>query len=463
MFMKIIMFVFCYPVLPIMYFLIKNELESHKNIILGVTIPADQLKNTQVAKIVDTTRKRMRITLLVCLVLPLASLFTRYDSIVYAIFMTWLAIICFIFFVPFVQGNLALTRLKKEQNWHIDVEDSSIVDLKVSLEEPNTLKKLLFVPAIILTVIPIGIELYRVTTNHSSIANLLFVASIGLITFLCPICFTIVYRMKQEIISTNSIYNQTLTRIRRYNWGKCWLYIAYANGLYTLLCWLYSIHVIESTLLFLTITLLYSLVVVASVLRAEFKVRLAQKQLAINTQDPLTIDEDSYWIYGLIYYNPNNTHLLVEKRVGIGTSINYAKPAGKVLAVFIALVLLVMPISSIGIIQSEFSPLILSIDGDSIAASHNRTTYDIKFSDIDTVETWDCLPDYSKDSGTGFSNLCKGSYSISGNGSCTVCFNPNNHIFIVITKKNGKKYVFSATTDQDTSSIYNQLEEQLAH
>lgn len=137
--------------------------------------------------------------------------------------------------------------------------------------------------------------------------------------------------------------------------------------------------------------------------------------------------------------------------------MNYAKPAGKVLAVFIALVILAMPISAIGIIQSEFSPLLLTIDEDSITAKHFHTTYDIDFDNIKTVETWDELPDISKDNGTGFSTLCKSTYSISGNGSCTVCFNPQNHLFIMITKKNGKKYVFSSSTDEKTYEVYNRL------
>ena len=116
-----------------------------------------------------------------------------------------------------------------------------------------------------------------------------------------------------------------------------------------------------------------------------------------------------------------------------------------------------MPISAIGLIQSEFSPLLLTIDEESITAKHFHTTYDIDFDDIKTVETWDELPDISKDNGTGFSTLCKGTYSIAGNGSCTVCFNPTNHLFIVITKENDKKYVFSGSTDKKTEEVYNIL------
>lgn len=457
MFMKIIMFVFCYPILPIMYFIIRNELEPHKNIILGVTLPSDELGNPKVMEIISKAKISMRRIAIVLAILPFTSLLTKYDSIVYAIFITWITVLCFIFFLPFIKGNLQLHKLKKEQNWHLDEEGTTIVDLKVTLEEPNPLSKYWFLPAILLTCIPIIIDLCSLTNKDSNLLSLATTTLVGLVTFLCPFLFHIAYKTKQEIVSQDSLRNQTLTRIRRYNFGKCFIGLSYTNAVYTILFWLYINHYIDSIILFLTITLLYTFFLLWWVLRTEFKVRLAQQQFSIQSEDSLTTDEDCYWIYGLLYYNPNDKHLIVQKRVGLGTDMNYAKPAGKVLAVFIALVILAMPISAIGIIQSEFSPLLLTIDEDSITAKHFHTTYDIDFDDVKTVETWDELPDISKDNGTGFSTLCKGTYSIAGNGSCTVCFNPQNHLFIMITKKNGKKYVFSSSTDEKTYEVYNIL------
>lgn len=457
MFMKIILFVFCYPILPIMYFIIKNELEPHKNIILGVTLPSDELRNPKVKGIISKAKISMRRIAIVLALLPFTSLLTKYDSIVYAIFITWITVLCFIFFLPFIKGNLQLHKLKKEQNWHLDEEGTTIVDLKVTLEEPNPLSKYWFLPAIVLTCIPLIIDLSIIISKDSNLLSLATTTLVGLVTFLCPFLFHIAYKTKQEIVSQDSLRNQTLTRIRRYNFGKCFIGLSYTNAVYTILFWLYINHYIDSIILFLTITLLYTFFLLWWVLRAEFKVRLAQQQFSIQSEDSLTTDEDCYWIYGLLYYNPNDKHLIVQKRVGLGADMNYAKPAGKVLAVFIALVILAMTISAIGIIQSEFSPLLLTIDEDSITAKHFHTTYDIDFDDIKTVETWDELPDISKDNGTGFSTLCKGTYSIAGNGSCTVCFNPQNHLFIMITKKNGKKYVFSSSTDEKTYEVYNRL------
>ena len=57
-------------------------------------------------------------------------------------------------------------------------------------------------------------------------------------------------------------------------------------------------------------------------------------------------DDDDNWILGMFYYNPNDTRLNVEKRFGYGGTVNIAHPAGKVIMIIIAILL----IGSIGFI-----------------------------------------------------------------------------------------------------------------
>ena len=54
----------------------------------------------------------------------------------------------------------------------------------------------------------------------------------------------------------------------------------------------------------------------------------------------LSEDDDEYWIGGMIYYNPGDTRLNVEKRVGYGATVNAAHPVG--MAVYITSVLLMI-------------------------------------------------------------------------------------------------------------------------
>lgn len=61
-------------------------------------------------------------------------------------------------------------------------------------------------------------------------------------------------------------------------------------------------------------------------------------------------NKESHWIWGSFYYNPNDPSLFVEKRYGIGWTINLGTLAGKV----------IMIITLLFIIGSIFLPLVLS-------------------------------------------------------------------------------------------------------
>ena len=50
-------------------------------------------------------------------------------------------------------------------------------------------------------------------------------------------------------------------------------------------------------------------------------------------------DDDDNWILGLFYYNPNDTRLNVEKRLGYGGTVNVAHPAGKVIMIISAVII----------------------------------------------------------------------------------------------------------------------------
>lgn len=51
-------------------------------------------------------------------------------------------------------------------------------------------------------------------------------------------------------------------------------------------------------------------------------------------------EDENYWIAGIIYNNPNDPSLMVDKRFGLGWTINFGNPLGKVLYIAIALLLI---------------------------------------------------------------------------------------------------------------------------
>jgi uncharacterized membrane protein len=56
---------------------------------------------------------------------------------------------------------------------------------------------------------------------------------------------------------------------------------------------------------------------------------------------PWSREDDRYWLGGLIYYNPADPEPFIPKRFGLGWTVNFGHPLGKVLlVVLIGMVLL---------------------------------------------------------------------------------------------------------------------------
>lgn len=54
------------------------------------------------------------------------------------------------------------------------------------------------------------------------------------------------------------------------------------------------------------------------------------------------VQDDQYWKAGIFYYNPNDASIFIEKRMGIGWSINFARPMGWVLLLLpLAIIILI--------------------------------------------------------------------------------------------------------------------------
>ncbi|QBP39654.1 DUF1648 domain-containing protein [Paenisporosarcina antarctica] len=74
-------------------------------------------------------------------------------------------------------------------------------------------------------------------------------------------------------------------------------------------------------------TLGFLVIILGSVLYYTVKVgqsgtRIAVLEQDVNSQDVIDTDDDQYWKFGLIYVNKNDPSILVEKRFGIGWTVN---------------------------------------------------------------------------------------------------------------------------------------------
>ena len=165
-------------------------------------------------------------------------------------------------------------------------------------------------------------------------------------------------------------------------------------------------------------------------------------------------DDDKYWKWGLMYYNPDDNNSMVEKRVGIGTTCNMAKPIGKVLNV-ILIVTIIGTVAMCGwLMLEEFTPIHLQVIDNTLQAKQYKVDYKIRLDEIDEIYLLEDIPRMSKSSGTNLDNLYKGEFYVpEEHHGCRVLINPQNKLLIKI-KANGKIYYLGGYDDKETKKVY---------
>ncbi len=457
MVVNIIMVISMLPILPIIYYLMINEAEPKKNIVLGVTLPIEQLDNPSVLQIIANYKKELRIWTACLLPVLMVPFFIKSFAIGFSIFMTWILVVVILSIYPFAKYNRKLSKVKKEREWGSPYTNTAVVDMRAAkMEEARNLT----IWYLILNVIgfaPLGYAFFHWEKDEYFSWNVMLLAIIASITFLFFLIDLLLRRQKGEVISEDSIRNTTMTRIRRKVWKDCFLSMAVCNTIYVIITYFYVHNKMVSTMSFMIATMVYSVVLVFTSLHSEFKVRKLQRKYSIDDH-PMDViaDDDINWIYGQFYYNPRDKHTLVAKRVGMGTTCNLATKAGKFLSGAAIIALLLIPLSCVWIFFEEFTPISLRVSNQEVIVTHLKEEYKIPLEDITELEYLTTLPKTSKNIGTGMDNLYKGDFSVKGYGSCEVCLNPETEAFLVLHTEE-ETYIFSDETTEKTVERYKEL------
>ncbi len=447
---NIFMLVCFFPILPIVYFILKNETKPKKNIIVGVTLPYEARINEEVFAALYIFKKQLNILAVILGILLIAPFFIKHSSVILTYYMIWLTIVIILPYIQYIKCHKKLKALKAEKGWYSPVAGKTFIDISVAVQPIKTIKAFWFIPPVIISLLPVIVSIYE--NKPDTITFVIIYAVNAAVVLLSCFFYRIILRQKSEIVDDNTNLNLSLTQIRRRNWGRFWLWLAWLTGLFSLFFWIFLFNVIG----LLTTALTYTIAVLFIALKTEFSTRSAQQALTSESGKTFYADDDDYWINGIFYYNPNDVHLMVNNRVGFGTSINLAKTWGKVLIGFSALCIIAMPFVGIWTIAEEFTPIKIQVDNGSITGYHTNKSLEIKLADIQSVELIEALPSTYKVSGSGFKALLKGGFNVSSYGSCRLLLNPESSPFIVINA-NDSTYIFNAGDKEETLLVYSQI------
>ena len=446
--LNIIFWVTCYPLIFLMYFILRNA-RDRNSWCFGVVLSKEWKKDPAVDMIDVEYRKNLKKMMMVFAVLPSISLFIKHMSIAFTFWMLWILAICFLPMYWYAKANKQMRELKSKRGWN-PASEFTYTDLKIAAL-PRKVKFVTFLPCLLLSLLPMGLSLALFQEAGYS-AFRICVISFGFCTVLFYRCAIWTDRQRVTVICEDTDTNMNYARAKKQLWKNFWLICGWINTLFT---WsiLFSMYFREHGFTWILVgSILYCVVVIV------LSIWLIRKILSINKkyEDKRTMkdaaDDDSHWIWGIMYYNPKDTHIMVENRMGTGTAMNMATGVGKGMYIFATLCLLIIPVCCIWMILLDFTPIRTVVEQDKIVCAHLSVEYEIPLEDIESYTVITEMPDVTKVSGNGMDNVCSGTFEIYREGMFEAFYNPQNHLFVKIVTED-ETYYISGVDDASTQQI----------
>lgn len=456
--MEIILGVIFYPVLLILYFVMKYYGKRRNGRLFSCDMKAEWMEEPEVLEIERKFKREMNRWLLLLSALVLPTFFIFYFSIVISYWMMWMVVVIISMNIAYARAYSRIRALKLEKGW---IRNDVVLRI-VDLETPGMIRTISPFTFLVPIIVSLAGFFYSFYVGNNTPWGLIYSTVIVGSFFSSTILFTIFAylgdRKKPEIICSDSNVNLNYNRASKKIWKQFWVFMIDTMALITV--------VISATLSFswntkfvLWVSLLLIPIVCGIVLWIlRKKMQLEQKYHHL--REDLGQGDEQFWIGGQFYYNPLDTHSTVENRVGVGVTVNMATKWGKAFIIFLLLVCLSLPLIGVGIIRDEFTPLQLNIQAEQLIGTHTSEKYKIKIEDISSLKLITSLPKMYRTNGTGLENLNKGVFSVGKYGGCEVLLNPQNHKFIQF-QYHKRWYFLGGNTDEQTQKVYNQLMDRL--
>ena len=424
----------------------------------GATL-SKELKNDPAVEAIDQEyRKSFKRTMIILGIIPFVCFFIPYISISFSIWMYWICVICFYPMVLFAKTNKKIQELKQEKGWN-QISEVSYTDLKIA-SVPRKVKLKTFLPALILNFIPVILSFFLFPeAGYAAFRFCVIVFALCSILFYLSAIWT--DRQKISVISEDSDTNMNFARAKKQLWKKFWVICIWLNAAFTWFI-LLAMYVRERGMyLIIWGSVIYGIVAVLIAFGLVKRIQALNEKYESKKTLINAADDDRYWWYGLMYYNKNDKHLMVENRMGTGTAMNMATGVGKGLYIFSSLLMLIIPISSIWMLMLDFTPICTTVVEDTIVCSQINVEYEIPLEKIEEYSVVTELPEMIKVMGTGMDHVLCGTFEIYREGMFETFLNPQNDVFIKIITED-EMYYISGENDEETQQVLMTIEQKIS-
>ncbi len=449
------MTVLMYPFIFIMFAVLKLNGTPQKGLYFMVKLSGEQAKTSEVEAICKKYNKQMIWNLVILLAAPIPMLFIPWFSIFFLFWSVWFIYSMIAFFIPFWIANTKLKHLKQEKGWKEGIEAPVYVELK----EAGILRKVKwyhFLPQCLLGIVLFWMTFTQCVTEKKALVGTVQ-GTFAVLTFLFWIAAVWMDGLKTQVISSNSDVNLNYNRAKKNLWKNFWIVCSWIHVIYMGILTLAWRDEAGLDTAFGVATVIYTVGTLLMLVWLIVKKNSLDKRYEEH-MNLVEIDNEDNWIGGMIYYNPKDKHVMIEKKLGMGSTINMARPSAKIMAGLLLLLFLQMPVLNVWCILLEVTPIGLHVEDNKLMATQLRDEIVIPLHSIREAELLSELPAMSRNSGTSMEELRKGSFMIKEDKTgCQVFLNPKNEVFIRI-ETSIETYYLSGFDDEETMAIYEMID-----
>lgn len=350
------------PIVLIVFFLgIYMPNLTRKEIFFGVRIPEDKRETTEV---VGLKKQYIKNYLLICglflLAMLILAIYTKSENV----FGVGIIIYVFIEIMVYYNTHKKVRKFKASQNWEEGKKEVVVIDTNFRNDKKMLISQLWFL-------IPISIIVINIIVGYKAYPNLpdkvaMQWNSQGVVTkwmlksykaiwvmpmteiFMIAIMYMsykFIGMAKVQISSSNPEVSREQNRRFRYIWSVCIIFLStILMGILTVgqMSILQVVNLTFNQMMLATIIptiIILIIVVIVSLITGQGGSRLKIKDNDIN-EGYIDRDDDEHWKMGMFYVNKNDPSLVVEKRFGIGWTMNFANP--KAILMFVILVIFII-------------------------------------------------------------------------------------------------------------------------
>lgn len=324
---------------------------SNSGIYFGVRIPK-KFKDTEEIKSIEKEYKMLVLMLFSILILIMNIVAFFYinskEEILESIFgfATLLAIL--INYIIFVKYNIKLKKLKEDKNWNYKSNNVVVVDTSLRKPKKNEKYKALNDWVFLVPIILPFTVLVLTYLRKKDLVNLGFweiyrIPIIGIL--MCLFMFFLAkISLKSKVDLNSSNIESTIINKKKIK-RLISIFFLITEVEITLLYSIIQLGIIynfytEKLLSYINIFIAISMAIFIFIfILIGSKERVTKEN---ENQEEVYKDDDKNWIFGMFYYNKNDPAFMIEKRVGIGYTINFANKISLILLVLMILFITLM-------------------------------------------------------------------------------------------------------------------------